>query len=225
MQVVVEDPGSPLTEAYRTLRTRIQLSRADGTPLSLLVASPSSRDEQTKVVANLGAVMAQAGLRVFLVDADLRQPQLHRIFELTQEPGLSALTATEAGDCQQHLAETHIPNLCLLSSGSPASDPLGLLGSKRMLRLIEVLKAQADVVLFNAPPILTVADAMVLASRADGTLLVIGSRYTRRGVARRALAMLRSAGAEVWGVVLNGVRTGPFVDSHYADFEELGKHA
>lgn len=223
MQVAVEDPGSPLTEAYRTLRTRIQLSRADGTPLSLLVASPSSRDEQTKVVANLGAVMAQAGLRVFLVDADLRQPQLHRIFELDREPGLSTLSAARTEDYQGYVAETGIPNLRLLPSGALPPDPLELLGSPQMVRLIEELKRHADIVLLNTSSILKAADALVLASQVDGTILVIESRSTRREAAIRALEMLHNVGAEVLGVVLNRVRVGSSGYCYYSDFTEPEK--
>jgi len=216
--IVVADPASPLNEAYRTLRARIQFSRMNHTLLTLLISSPLSRAEQADVVTNLGVVMAQAGLKVLLVDADLRQPQLHRAFGLAQEPGLSTLLAANTGNWQECIAETGIPNLRLLPSGSPPPDPLGFLSSPQVAGLMEELKKHADIVMFNTPPILTAADALVLALRVDGTILVIESRSTRREAARRALEMLRNAGVQVLGVVLNRVRARPSAYYCYSDF-------
>jgi capsular exopolysaccharide synthesis family protein len=218
--IIADDPGSPLIEAYRTLRTRIQFSRVDGTSLTLLITSPLSREEKVKVVTNLSVVMAQTGLKVLLVDTDLRQPQLHEVFGLAQEPGLSTLLAAETRDCWEYVTETGIANLCLLTSGSLPPDPLGLLGSRRIVRLIGELKEQADVVVFNTPPILTVADAVVMASRVDGTILVIESQSTRQEAATRALEMLHNVGAKVLGVVLNGVRMRSSEYHHYSDFRK-----
>jgi len=205
--IMVAGPTSSGAEAYHTLRTRIQFSHASerSTPSTMLITSPLSRKEKANVAVNLGVAMAQAGLKVLLVDADLRQPQLHHVFGLTNEAGLTTLLA-ENGNCQKCFARTEIPNLCLLPSGPPPLEPSALLSSQRMTQLIEELKAHADVVLLDAPPVLTVADAMVLASQVDGTILAVESRSTRREVATQAMERLRSVKAKMLGVVLNKVQ-------------------
>jgi capsular exopolysaccharide synthesis family protein len=206
------DPASPMIEAYHSLRARIQFSNATSlsTPGTILITSPLSRDEKSNAAVNLGVAMAQAGLKVLLVDTDLRQPQLHQVFGLTNEAGLTTLLQG-AGDCQECIARTDIPNLHLLSSGPPPLEPSALLSSQQMTLLIEELGTQADVVLFDAPPVLMVADTMVLASQVDGTMLAVKSRSTRREVAARAVERLHSVQARVLGVVLNKVQNRQYV--------------
>lgn len=203
----VADPTSSVAEAYHTLRTRIQFSHVSGrsTPGTILITSPSSRKEKNNIAVNLGVVMAQAGLKVLLVDGDLRQPQLHQAFGLTNETGLVTLLAGN-GNYQECIARTDIPNLYLLSSGPPPLEPSALLSSQQITQLIAELKTHADVVLFDAPPILTVADAMVLASQVEGTILAVESRSTRCEVAMQALERLHSTQAKMLGVVLNKVQ-------------------
>jgi capsular exopolysaccharide synthesis family protein len=198
-------PSSPLSHAYRTLRTRLQLYNPNSNLHSLLIVSPLSREEGANVVVNLGGVMAESGLKVLLVDADMRQPQLHCAFDLSGEPGLCDLLAG-AGDCREYITETGTPNLRLLPGGSPPPDPLMLLSSQEMVQLIEELKTKTDVVLFNAPPILADTDATVLASQVGGTLLVVESRSTRQEAAMQALEALHSVEAQVIGVALNKAR-------------------
>jgi succinoglycan biosynthesis transport protein ExoP len=208
--IAMADPMSSLAEAYRVLCTKIQFSHGNsrlggGDELNtVLLTSPSSRKEKANVAVNLGIVMAQAGLKVLLVDADLRQPQLHHVFGLTNEIGLTTLLAGNK-DCQACIARTDISNLCVLSSGPPLLEPLAL-SSQQMAHLIEELGAQADIVLFDAPPVLAVAEVMALALQVEGTILAIESRSTRREVARQAMERLQSVEAQVLGVVLNEVR-------------------
>jgi capsular exopolysaccharide synthesis family protein len=210
---------SPLAEAYRVLRTRLQFSQPAGSLRTFLIVSPLSWEEKASVAINMAVVMTYAGLKVLLVDADLRRPQLHKIFDLPREPGLSTLLA-ETDEAQPYITETGIPNLRLLTSGSPCPDPLLLLNLPRLPRLVTRLKEQADVVLFTAPPLLAVADAMVLAAHLDGTMLVLQSRTTQRQSAGQALKMLRNVDANVLGTVLTKVRVRPARYHYYSDFSK-----
>jgi capsular exopolysaccharide synthesis family protein len=214
----IEDNSDPrVVEAYRILRTGLQFSQQHGSARILSVVAPSSEEGKATVVTSLAVVMARAGHKVLLVDADLRQPQLHRSFGLAQEPGFSTLLM-EIGDLQEYVTETDIPSLYFLPSGSIPADPLELLSSARMTWLTEELREHFDIVLFNTSPILMAAEAVVLAAQVDGTVLVIESRSTRQEGAAQALRMLRNVQADVLGGVLTGVRIKPFGYQYYSDF-------
>ena len=208
----------PVAEAFRILRTNIQFANVDRTLRTLLVTSSVPGEGKTSVVANLGMVMAQDGRRVLLVDADLRRSHLHRVLGVPNLTGLTSLLLNEV-DLQGCIVETDIPNLYVLPSGPAPPNPSELLGSQRMAQLIERLRSFADVVLFDVPPVLACADAMVLATKTDGVVLVIDSRSTRRGAATRALEMLRNVEAKVLGGVLNKVhaRSSEYYYYYYSD--------
>jgi len=184
------------------------------------VTSAGPGEGKTSVVANLGAVMAQNGRKVLLVDADLRRSELHRAFEVLNITGLTSLLLNDA-ERQECIVETDIPNLYVLPGGPPPPNPSELLGSQRMAQLIEEFQAFADVVLFDVPPVLACADAMVLASQTDGVVLVIDSRSTRREAATRALEMLRNVEAKVLGGVLNKGRVRS--SEYYYYYSDGGK--
>jgi succinoglycan biosynthesis transport protein ExoP len=205
--VVVADPTSSVSEAYHVLRTRIRFSGARGrdVPGTLLITSPSSREEKAGIAANLGIALARAGRKVLLVDADLRQPHLHHAFGLANETGLSTLLEGSR-DFQACMARTELSSLYVLASGPPSFEPSALLSSQQMTHLIRDLERHADVVLFDAPPILAATDAMALAPQVAGTILVVESRSTLRKTAAQATERLNSVQARVLGVVLNKVR-------------------
>ncbi len=212
------DPGKewPIGEAFRILRTNIQFANVDRTLRTLLVTSSVPGEGKTSVVANLGMVMAQNGRRVLLVDADLRRSHLHRVLGVPNLTGLTSLLLNEV-DLQGCIVETDIPNLYVLPSGPAPPNPSELLGSQRMAQLIERLRSFADVVLFDVPPVLACADAMVLATKTDGVVLVIDSHSTRRGAATRAVEMLRNVEAKVLGGVLNKVHARSSEYYYYSD--------
>ncbi len=220
--ITVKHPRSPISEAYRVLRTNLQFSSPDRALRTLVVTSPNPLEGKSTTVANLGVVMAQAGKQVVMVDADLRRPVLHRIFQMDNSQGLTDVLLKEGLVIDGHVQPTGVENLRLLTTGPLPPNPSELLGSRRMAALIEGLKEEADVILFDSPPSLAVTDASVLATQADGVLLVTDVGRTRRNVAKESVDRLQHVGANLLGVVLNRLATGRggyyyYYDYHYGD--------
>jgi non-specific protein-tyrosine kinase len=201
--ITLRDPGSAAAEAYRTLRTNIQFSSLDRPLKTLLFTSTAPDEGKSTSLANLAVTMAQAEQRVLMVDCDLRRPSLHTLFGLPNEQGLTSAILDEG---ELPLQPTGVPGLSLLASGPLPPRPADLLGSRRMEALIERLRAAADIVLIDTPPVVAVTDAAVLAPRVDGVLLVLQAGQTRRDRAREARQILEKVKAHVIGVVLNNAR-------------------
>jgi capsular exopolysaccharide synthesis family protein len=199
--VVLRDPRSAAAEAYRGLRTNIQFSSLDRKLQTLLITSTAPDEGKSTTLANLAVTMAQAEQRVVLVDCDLRRPSLHTLFGLQNEQGLTSMILGEESELP--LQTTGVPGLLLLASGPLPPRPTDILGSRRMEAVIEQLKREADIVLFDTPPVVAVADAAVLATRVDGVLLVIQAGKTKRDRAREAKRLLEKVNANLIGVVLN----------------------
>ena len=200
--ITLRDPRSPASEAYRTLRTNIQFSSLDK-PLHTLLATSTSPDEgKSTTIANLAVAMAQSEQRVVLVDCDLRRPTLHTLFGMANDVGLTNLILSQ-DDAPLPLQTTEVPGLSLLTSGPLPPRPADILGSRRMEQVIARLRAEADVVLFDTPPVMAVSDAAVLATRVDGVLLVLQAHKTSRDRARQARLILEKVKANIVGVVLN----------------------
>ncbi|MGD2078843.1 MAG: CpsD/CapB family tyrosine-protein kinase, partial [Chloroflexota bacterium] len=189
--ITLTDPRSPVSEAYRTLRTNLSFSSLDEPIRTLVVTSPAPDEGKSTTVANLAVTMAQGGRSTILVDCDLRRPSLHTLFDCQAEPGLTNLLLEEEG--KPALQQTKVDGLRLLSSGSLPPNPADLLGSQRIDKVIASLAEAADVVLFDAPPVIAVTDAAVLGAKVDGVLLVINAGKTRREHAERAKGMLERA--------------------------------
>ena len=212
--IALRDPRSPVAEAYRALRTNIQFSSLDTDLRTLLVTSAGPSEGKSTTLANLAVVMAEAGKRVLAVDCDLRRSSLHTLFGLENARGFTSLFLDE-GAGPLPVQETSVPNLRVLTAGPPPPNPSTVLGSEVMGRVLDVLRAAADVVLFDAPPVLAVTDATLLATRVDGVLLVVDAGATRRDLARRARAQLEKVNARLLGVVLNNVPLDSQVYGYY----------
>lgn len=206
--VTLTDPRGPAAEAYRTLRTNLTCAAPDGSIETLVVAAVAPGEGKCKVLANLGVAMAQGGRRVILVEADLRRPGLHEIFGVANGRGLSSMFAEGAALEDPPLVEVGVDDLWLVVSGPPLPSPADVLGSCRMEEVIAALKERADVVLFDAPPVVGVSDAVVLGSRVDGVLLVVRAGRTRREQVRRARGLLERVGVRIVGAVLDDVPRG-----------------
>jgi succinoglycan biosynthesis transport protein ExoP len=210
--IVAVGARSATTEAYRILRTNLEFAAADRSLRRILITSPSPTEGKSITTANLGAALAQIGRKVILVDADLRRPQLHRLFKLDNSVGLTGALSYENYTLDGALAKTNVPGLSVLTSGPSTLNPGNWLESVRMRRLLDSLQEQADVILIDSPPVTLLADALVLSSLTDGVLLVLESGRTRRDLAKRALEALARVNARVIGVVLNRV---PVDDNRY----------
>jgi succinoglycan biosynthesis transport protein ExoP len=219
-KLIANQPRSPVAESYRVLRTNLQFSTVDRRLCSVMVSSAVPGEGKSLMSANLAVIMAQTGKRVILIDADLRRPNQHRIFGLSNNQGLS--TALLGGDEQLKAALQRGPvdNLQILPAGPIPPNPTELLGSRRMHELMASLCTQADFVILDSPPVTAVADASVLAAHADGTLLVVDAGRTRRGQAQRCRDALQAVGANVLGVIINHYAT----QKEYYYYAEDGAH-
>ena len=214
--VTLSDPRSPVAEAYRTLRTNIYFSGLDRSIHTLLVTSPAPTEGKSTTLANLAVTMAQGEKKTILVDADLRRPSLHTIFGVSNESGLTTMFVDGKAMQEPPLKDVGVPNLLLLPSGPLPPNPAELLGSKRMEDALAALKARAEIVLFDAPPVIAVTDAVVLGTRVDGVLLVIGAGQTKRDHARRAKELLDQVKVRVIGVALNNVSLDSALGGYYS---------
>jgi non-specific protein-tyrosine kinase len=214
--VTLTEPRSPASEAYRTLRTNLEFSSLEHPLRSLLVTSPAALADKSLTVANLAVIMAEGGRRVVLVDGDLRRPKLHDIFGLGNHPGLCEMVGNDGPGLDAALQESGVEGLHILTSGQLPQNPSVLLGSDGLVKVISTLIEQADLVLFDAPPVLAVTDASLLAARVDGTLLIVRAGGTRRDHVRRAKALLDQVNARLVGAALTHARLDRGASGYYA---------
>ena len=207
-------PKSPISEAYRTVRTNIQYSRPDEPIRSLLVTSPGPGEGKSTTAANLAITFAQLGYKTLLIDADLRRPVMHRVFDLDRNKGLTnCLVGREKLDDVVNV--TQIENLYVLTCGPLPPNPSEMLGSEAMRRLLGEAVEKFEAVVLDSPPVLAVTDAAVMSTEADGAVLVVRAGKTDRHAAVRAYESLRKVGANVIGGLLNGVRVENLYGSYY----------
>lgn len=200
--ITIEEPMSPISEAYRVLRTNIQFSAIDQAMQVIAVTSAQPREGKTTTISNLAVAYAQDGKRVMLIDADLRKPTLHRVFARTNRKGLTNVLAN-ISTLEDEMQATDVDQLFLLTSGPMPPNPAEILATKRMGMLLDELRQQFDVILIDTPPALALTDAQVIASRSDGVLLVVSSGKTKRDLIRKCKANLEYVNANLLGVVLN----------------------
>jgi non-specific protein-tyrosine kinase len=211
--ITLTDPRSPVSEAYRALRTNLAFYSLDNAIRTLVITSPAPEEGKSTTVANLAVTIAQGGSRTILVDCDLRRPTLHTLFNLKSEPGLTSLALDE--NAPLPLQTTEVENLWLLASGPKPPNPADLLGSRKIDQIIERLKELADVILFDAPPVIAVTDAAVLGAKVDGVMLVINAGKTRREHAERAKQILEKAKVRLIGATLTNAPRDASLGSYY----------
>jgi protein-tyrosine kinase len=209
--ISLQEPNSPFAEAYRTLRTNIQFAGFNRELKSLLITSSDPGEGKTTTIANLAIVMAQAGQKVLLIDADMRKPALHLCFSLPNEGGLSHVLMKQvtAKESIQHVANEGIH---VMTAGRIPPNPSELLHSPQMGKILELVKNQYDMILIDTPPLLPVTDAQVLSRQADGVLLVVSSGKVSGEHVKRAKNLLEHVGAYMVGIVLNNKKVSV---SHY----------
>jgi capsular exopolysaccharide synthesis family protein len=204
-----EGRDTPAAEAYRALRTAVQLLGVVR-PLTVVQFTSSTAGEgKTTTVANLAAVLAGAGRRVVIVDCDMRRPQLHEVFDLPNEVGLTSVLVGEASVSDALQAADGFPGLSVLTSGARAPNPSELLSLKQTSEIIFALQARFDFVLLDSPPVLPVTDAVVLSEWVEAVIVVTAAGVTKRKALRRALQALAQTAAPVRGLVLNRAALEP----------------
>ncbi len=207
--VAVSAPGDAVSEALRTIRAGILLSSADNPPRVVMISSAMKGEGKTTIISNLAVTLAQASHRTLMIDADLRVSQLSEIFHPQEAPTRVGLTdlLTNHAQLNQVIHRTSVPCLDILPAGSRAPNPAELLGSHAMGHLIHDLQHRYDFVLLDSPPLLPVADGLMLSRLVDSVVLVVRSRVTDRKVAQEARRRLLRVNARVLGVVLNDLDT------------------
>jgi polysaccharide biosynthesis transport protein len=202
--VTVGQSRSTVSEAFRTIRTKILFSSAVHQPRIILLSSAGPKEGKTFVSGNLAVTMAQTGNRVLVIDCDMRRPRMHKLFGLEKEPGLSNLLV---GDCDRAavIQDTPVPNLWMIPCGLIPPNPSELLGSDKMADLLKDLSQEYDRIVLDTPPLASVSDAAVLSRLADVNLMILYSNRTTRNGARNGVELIRSVGAQVAGTILNSV--------------------
>ncbi len=205
--IAISDPLNPVSEAYRGMRTNITFAQPDRVIKTLAFTSPMPGDGKSTTTANLATTLAQQGLRVLLIDADLRRGTLNTVLGLPRDPGLSNLiVGTESLDATVHqIAISETVTLDFISTGPFPPNPAELLGSQRMRDLLVRLEQVYDMIIFDTPPVNLVTDAAILGTLVDGVLLVSRASATHQGAVGFAVEQLRNVRARVLGTILNDV--------------------
>jgi capsular exopolysaccharide synthesis family protein len=195
---------TPDAEAYRILRTNIEFNRPNPEANTISLVSGGPGEGKSTTIANLAYICAQGGYSTLIVDADLRRPVQHLLFDMSNEFGLTNYLTTDM-DLDEAILPTTVENLSILPSGILPSDAVGILNSQRMSDTIAELKMRYDIVFFDSPPILGVSDASVIASEVDQTVIVVQHRRFPRAMLSRVKQAILGVGGTVLGVVLNNV--------------------
>jgi receptor protein-tyrosine kinase len=208
-ELVALDGHSPVSEAYKALRTSLMFSTIDQEFKTIVVTSPAPEEGKTRTAANLAVVLAEAGHKTLLVDADFRRPSLHKVFGRIRNIGLSNLILQNVGEAEAITAVETVPNLWLITSGPIPRNPSELLGSGRVRELMARLRSDFTYVILDTAPVNAVTDAAILASATNGTILVVEPGVTTFPALRHAKQMLDRVGAHTMGVVMNKARASP----------------
>jgi capsular exopolysaccharide synthesis family protein len=203
--ITYEDPKSPISESYRSLRTNVNYASTTEKKIkSLLISSSQPGEGKSTTTANLAIAFAQLRKKTLLVDADLRKPVQHNVFGHPRGPGLAEYLIGEVADLNEIILPTKVDNLSIITAGGLPPNPSELLGSEGMSSLVAYLENEYDMVLFDSPPIVAVTDASMISGEIDAIALVVKAGQTERSAVDRALDMIRSANAPLIGSILNG---------------------
>jgi capsular exopolysaccharide synthesis family protein len=201
--ITLTGPRSAAAEAFRSLRTNLMFSSVENPLHTILVTSTAQSDDKSTTLANLAITFAQSGNKTILVDSDLRKPTQHEIWGIPNERGLTTMMIEDSAMSTPPLVNTEVSGLQVLPSGPLPPNPADILSSQRMNALIGVLKARANYVLFDAPPVLAATDAALLGAKLDGIVLVIKAGHTRRDHTVRAREALDRVHVRILGAVLS----------------------
>lgn len=203
MFIVEKEPKSIAAESYRTLRTNIQYSSFDKEYKVIMVTSSEPGEGKSTTAGNLALCLAQGEKKVILVDCDLRKPSLHKKFKISNIVGLSdVMIGKEELVTTMHRYNN---NLVILTSGKIPPNPSEMLSSKAMTTLLDALKKNFDYIILDTPPVQAVTDSQILATKADGAILVVRAERTKKDSVQNAISLLKKVNANIIGTVLNGL--------------------
>jgi capsular exopolysaccharide synthesis family protein len=205
--ITYEDPKSPVSESYRSLRTNISYASADKKIKSLLISSPQPGEGKSTTTANLAIAFAQLRKRTLLIDADLRKPVQHNVFDHPRGPGLAEYLIGDVEDINTIIHSTKVEDLFIVTAGGLPPNPSELLGSERMGSLVDQLEREWDMVLFDSPPIVAVTDASMISGEIDAIAMVTKAGQTDVSAIDRALDTIKNVKAPLIGVILNGANS------------------
>ncbi|MFB3226218.1 CpsD/CapB family tyrosine-protein kinase [Exiguobacterium sp. PHA03] len=200
--ITLTQPKSPIAEQYRTIRTNIEFMAVDREIQSILVTSATQGEGKSTTASNLAVAYAQQGKKVLIIDTDMRRPTVHYTFKVANGLGLSSLLTRQA-EKEKAILPTKVDNLSILTAGPIPPNPAELLSSRAMEHLVSQLRADFDVIIFDAPPLLQVADSRITSKLTDGVVLVVGCTTSDRQRVLKAKEQLDLAEAKILGVVLN----------------------
>lgn len=210
--IVHQDPKSPISEVFRTLRTNIQFMNTQGKLKTILVTSTLPGEGKSWVSSNLAVTFAQAGKKVVLIDADMRKGRQYSIFGVSPRPGLSNYLSgigvnneEESTDLADFIQETDVDNLYIISAGNIPPNPAELLIAPQMVDLLDRLKDMCDIIIIDGPPSQLVTDALILTRLVDSTLIVTASKCTKKEDLKRVIANIQNVGGKIAGVIVNKV--------------------
>ena len=218
--ITLTQPKSPISEAYRTLRTNLQFSNVDGDLKTISITSSGPAEGKTTTLCNVAETFAQSGKRTLIIDADLRKPRVHKVFKLSNAVGLTnVLTGQKKFEDVLQITGSHLQ---VLTCGPIPPNPAELLESKAMKQLLEVLSQHFDVILIDTPPVGVVTDGAIMASMVDGTILTVASHKTQIDGAKRAKQLLEQVNARIIGVVMTmmPVSKKGYYGYQYYNYEE-----
>ena len=208
-------PKSPISEAYRTLRTNITFSSAGKTRKTIMVSSSGPKEGKSTSISNLAITFAQMGNKTLLIDGDLRRPVLHKLFALEKQPGLTNVLVGRQDFKSTVKKIEGLESLEVLTCGVIPPNPAEILGSERMRELLESLKKQYDIILVDAPPIIAVTDPSILASMMDGVILIVRSGSSKKDAVLHAVEQMKRVEAPLLGLILNGIQASNAYGSYY----------
>lgn len=211
---ILNNPNSQTAEAYRALRTNIKFACVDNVVKHILFTSAAPQEGKSTIVANLAVSMSQAGKSVLIIDADLRNPLQHKIFNLLNFTGLTN-TLAEDVSALTYIMKTAQEGLDILTSGPIPPNPSELLESQRMKQILLEINQAYEFVLIDSPPIIAVTDASVLAQSVDGVILVLAAMEVEREYALQAKEQLEKVGAKILGIVFNKAKVPSKMHNYY----------
>lgn len=216
--IVADNPKSVVAEQFRTIRTNIQFSVIDNELDTLSVTSATAESGKTTLSLNLAASFASEGTKVLLVSTDMRKPTLHKVFKVPNTQGMTNLLTNREFTLEDVVQSSYVPNLDYVTSGPVPPNPAELLNSRRMDDLIREMKNQYELVIFDTPPLLAVTDPQIMASKVDGTIVVVPQGEVKKNELEDAAELLEKVNANVLGTVMNKVTADS--DSYYYYYGE-----